>query len=121
LEVQPFGVFSVRNIYDYYDNSISDSFEKQYWVLAPFPEQVFYDMKTATTITMSNQAEWNNWCAILFNTVGLKKNASDIGTDRSKPYRTNSQLTQNAIINTAHFTFWIAHQKYCSLDDVDIP
>lgn len=120
LEVEPFGVFSVRNAYDYYGDSTSDSFEKQHWVLAPFPENVFYDTLTATTITISDQTAWDNWVTTMFNVAGLQKYAADIGTDRPKPGRSDSQLRQNAIIHTAAFTFFIAHQKYCSLDDVSI-
>ena len=120
LEVSPFGVFAVRNIYMAYSNSVNDSFETQYWVLAPFPEEVFYDTLTATTITLTNQTAWDNWVTTMFNLVGLKKNAIDIGSDRPKPPEASYEIQQNAILNTPHYTFWIAHQKYCSLDNVTI-
>jgi hypothetical protein len=63
----------VRNTYDYWSDSTTDQFEKQYWVIAPFPGQMFYDTLTATTITISDQTAWDNWVTTMFNLVGLKK------------------------------------------------
>lgn len=85
LEVQPFGVFGVKNVYDAYDNTMDDRFESTCWVLAPYPSSVFFDILTATTLSMTDQTMWASWVANMYNAAGLAQNAADVGAGHTRP------------------------------------